>query len=287
VPLVTFLSDFGLDDELVGVCKGVIAGIAPSAAVVDLSHGIQPQDVRAGAAALAAAVGYFPQAIHLAVVDPGVGGSRAPIILSSADGSLLVGPDNGLLQPAAALLGGATTCRRISNPALMLQSLSATFHGRDIFSPAVGHLANGVPMEQFGPPLPLDGLVELFLALAERHGDHLHAEVRRVDGFGNLQLNVAGRQLRELGLRPGSSVGLCLARRGVVARWAETYSEVAVGEPVLAQDSQGLVAASLRNGSAATAFGAGRRSGCRVVVGAAGCAAQGCDAWAAPDTWVW
>src|SRR5215212_6183704 len=159
--VITFLSDFGLQDDFVGTCHGVIKRIAPQAEVIDVTHGIPPQQVLQGALVLANTLPYMPPGIHLAVVDPGVGSSRRPLALRDAEGRLYVGPDNGLLLPAADRFGGAVEVHELANRAYALESVSRTFHGRDLFSPAAAHLAAGVPLGDLGPPVDPAELVRL------------------------------------------------------------------------------------------------------------------------------
>ena len=150
---VTFLSDFGLQDEFVGTCHGVIKRIAPDVQIIDLTHGIPPRNVLHGALVLAKALEYVPLGVHLAVVDPGVGTSRRPLALEDGEGRLYVGPDNGLLIPAAEAGGGIAAAHELANPRYALDRVSRTFHGRDLFAPAAAHLALGVPPAELGPPL--------------------------------------------------------------------------------------------------------------------------------------
>ena len=147
---VTFLTDFGLQDDFVGTCHGVIKRIAPEVEIIDITHGIPPQAVLQGALVLANTVPYMPVGVHLAVVDPGVGGSRRPLALRDREGRFYVGPDNGLLLPAAEKTG-IEDAHELANPAYALETISRTFHGRDLFSPAAAHLANGVPLDRARP----------------------------------------------------------------------------------------------------------------------------------------
>src|SRR6266540_1508332 len=148
---ITFRSDFGLQDDFVGTCHGVIKRIAPEAQIIDITHGIEPQAVLQGALVLASTVPYMPEGVHLAVIDPGVGSGRRCLALRDARGRLYVGPDNGLLVPAAEKLGGIAQVWELTNPAYMLKPVSRTFHGRDVFSPAAAHLACGTAPEELGP----------------------------------------------------------------------------------------------------------------------------------------
>src|SRR5579859_4186141 len=149
-PVITFLSDYGLQDDFVGICHGVIAGICPEARVIDLGHGVRRHDVRGGAIVLAGALPYLPAGVHLAVVDPDVGASRRAVALRAADDRLLVGPDNGVLWLAAHASGGVVEAADIVRSPFRLEPVSATFHGRDIFAPVAAHLAAGASLAQAG-----------------------------------------------------------------------------------------------------------------------------------------
>ena len=152
-PFVTFLSDFGTSDDFAGICHGVINLLCPDARVIHITHGIQPQAIGQGARVLAGAIHYLPVGVHLAVVDPGVGSERRAVALRSGDGRHFVGPDNGLLIPAAESCGGVVEAVAITNPDIMLQPVSRTFHGRDVFAPAAARLASGVPLSELGPAI--------------------------------------------------------------------------------------------------------------------------------------
>src|SRR5262249_39533656 len=164
---ITFLSDFGLQDDFVGTCHGVIATIAPDARVIDVTHGVRPGHVLQGALVLANTVPYMPSGVHLAVVDPGVGSSRRPLALRDREGRLYVGPDNGLLLPAAERFGGVTEAHELASAEYSVQPVSRTFHGRDLFAPAAAHLAAGVALEELGPPVDPDELVRVDLPKPE------------------------------------------------------------------------------------------------------------------------
>ena len=193
---VSLLTDYGLDDEFVGVVKSVIRDLAPHVTVVDLTHGVRPFDVRGGSLALARAIPYVPDGVVVAVVDPGVGTSRKAIAVEVADGAgVLVGPDNGLLAPAVALAGGATRAVELDNAGYHLEAPGATFAGRDVFAPAAAHLCNGVDLDDLGSSLDSALLVPGMIALPRTEADGIHAEVLWVDRFGNCQLNVGPDEL--------------------------------------------------------------------------------------------
>jgi S-adenosyl-L-methionine hydrolase (adenosine-forming) len=255
--VITFTSDFGLEDEYVGVCHGVILKIAPAVRIVDVLHAVAPQDLRRGALVLAQAVRFMPDAVHLAVVDPGVGSERAAMIVESASGDLFVGPDNGLLMPAVEATGGASRATRISNERFLLTPRSHTFHGRDVFAPAAAHLANGVAPAELGPPVPVDALVRLSLPEARVEGGRIRAEVLQIDRFGNVQLNLRPDLLAEVGLRLGEPLLVVLDGQGVPMASGPTYASVAPGRLILLEDSYGYLAIAVNGGDAAARLGAG------------------------------
>ena len=250
---VTFLSDFGLTDDFVGTCHGVIKGLAPDVEIIDITHGIAPQAVLQGALVLRNTIPYMPPAVHLAVVDPGVGGARRPLVLRDADGRLYVGPDNGLLVPAAEC-NGIDSAHELANPAYALESVSRTFHGRDLFSPAAAHLALGVEPAELGPPLAPDALVRLDLPEPQFEDGVVHATVLYVDRFGNMQLNMTREDLDQVGIVPGTRFELEIAGERYYATAARTYADARPGEIVLYEDSYRNVAIAINRGSAAEMF---------------------------------
>jgi S-adenosylmethionine hydrolase len=257
-PLISFLSDYGYRDEFVGVCHGVIASRCPAARVLDLTHGIAPQDVREGALVLAQALPFLPAGVHLAVVDPGVGAGRRALALRTATGRLLVGPDNGLLLPAAERFGGVAEAVDVSASPVRLEPVSRTFHGRDIFAPVAAALACGAPLPELGEPLDPAALVALELPRAELRGGELRAHVLRSDGFGNLMLDATREQLAALGLTQGGALRVLTAGGEHGAVRAGTFAEVGAGELLLYEDAQGGVALAANGDSAARLLGAAR-----------------------------
>ncbi|HEX9774631.1 MAG TPA: SAM-dependent chlorinase/fluorinase [Actinomycetota bacterium] len=255
---VTFLSDYGLEDEFVGVCRGVIKRIAPDVEVLDLAHGIQPQDVRAGSTVLAQSVPFMPEAVHLAIVDPGVGTSRRAVVIQTESGSPLVGPDNGLLWSASQALGGVTEARQITNEEFFLGQPSRTFQGRDVFAPAAAHIARGVPLEEFGPRMAAEDLVKVELPQARVDDDHVHARVIQFDRFGNLQLNVTRQDLEGIGVLLGDEVELRLVGHSLTVPWGETFSEVPQGRTLVLEDSYRFLTIAINQGSARTMLEAQR-----------------------------
>jgi S-adenosylmethionine hydrolase len=251
--VITFLSDYGHDDEFVGVCHGVMARIAPEARVLDVSHGIERHDVRSGALILRRALPYFPPGVHLAVVDPGVGGERRAIALRTAEEDrLLVGPDNGLLMAAAEHFGGCIEVVDISRSPWRLEPVSATFHGRDVFAPVAARLAGGEELALAGEPMDPDDLVTLGRTRARRERDgSIVAEVVAADSFGNVQLDMDHDQLPDSGLKLGRQVRLELGGRSIDAVFARAFADVAPGEVLLYEDASRTLALAVNTGDAA------------------------------------
>ena len=249
--VVTFLTDFGLQDDFVGTCRGVIKRIAPDADVIDITHGIEPQQVLQGALVLASTLPYMPEGVHLAVVDPGVGTERRALCLRSGDGRLYVGPDNGLLILAAERLGGIAAAWQLTSPSFRLEPVSHTFHGRDVFAPAAAHLARGVDPAELGPLLDVGGLVRLPLTAPVVAGDRIRAEVLLVDRFGNVRLNLTTEHLEEVGIAPGSRVELELTFERYFAVASRTFADVRPGDVILYEDAYGNVAVAINGGNAA------------------------------------
>jgi S-adenosylmethionine hydrolase len=259
-PFVTFLSDFGLADDFVGVCHGVIGRICPEAQVIDVTHGIRPQAVGQGARVLAGAIRYLPVGVHLAVVDPGVGSERRAIALRSGDGRYFVGPDNGLLIPAAEASGGVAAAVRLESREYMLEPVSRTFQGRDVFSPAAAYLASGTELAALGGALDPAQLVRHGEPEHSVDGTRLTAVVQYVDRYGNLQLAVSPGELDGL-FQPPSMAELATDDDRYYVRCAETFADVGSGAFVLYEDASGLLAVAINRGNAAelTALGVGDR----------------------------
>ncbi|MDX6483598.1 MAG: hypothetical protein QOK32_159 [Gaiellaceae bacterium] len=253
---ITFLTDFGLTDDFVGTCHGVIKRIAPDVQVIDITHGIAPQQVLQGALVLANTMAYMPEGVHLAVVDPGVGGARRALALRSGDGRFFVGPDNGLLLPAADRCGGIVEAHELTNSDYALDQVSRTFHGRDLFAPAAAHLACGVALAELGPPLASDALARLELPKADVGRSRIGATVLYVDHFGNVQLNVSREHLDSVGVVPGRRVELDLGGDRYYAVAARTFADARRGDLVLYEDSYSNVSIAISNGNAADLLGA-------------------------------
>ena len=261
---ITFLTDFGLADDFVGTCHGVIKTIAPEAQIIDITHGIQPRQVLQGALVLANTIAYMPVGVHLAVVDPGVGTPRRPLALRDAAGRLYVGPDNGLLVPAAERCGGIVQAHELASPAYALASVSRTFHGRDLFAPAAAHLALGVGIEQLGPPVDPEALVRLAVPEPQLVDARIEAIVLDVDRFGNVALNLTRDHLEQAGVRPGTRVELEHDGERFYAVTARTFGDAGRGDIVLYEDSYRNIAVAINRGNAAETLGV--RQGAPVTI---------------------
>ncbi len=250
---ISFLSDYGHDDEFVGVVHSVIRAIAPEVAVVDVTHQVAPHDIRAGGLALARSAQYLCPGVVLAVVDPGVGGTRRAVAVEVGGGaSVLVGPDNGLLAPAVAMVGGADRAVELTNPAYQVPAPGPTFAGRDVFAPAAAHLCAGVDLTELGPEVDTLGLFPGVLPVSHLDDDGLLvAEVLWVDRYGNAQLNVDPDDVAAFGER----VGLRIGDDRRTARRATSYGEITAGEVGLVVDSYGLLSVAVDRHSAADRLG--------------------------------
>ncbi|TDB89222.1 SAM-dependent chlorinase/fluorinase [Actinomadura sp. 7K534] len=254
-PFVSLATDFGA--AYTAICAGVVYTVAPAANVLVLSDEITPFGVREGAMLLRQALPYLPAGVHVGIVDPGVGTSRRPVAIETGRGDVLVGPDNGLLAPAADALGGAVRAHALENPAYRLPAVSASFHGRDVFSPAAGHLATGVDLADLGPPvepLPLDVPSPLV-------GDgELTAPVLYTDRFGSVILGAGPDDLTAaFGPLPHGTpldvVWAAPAPGSARAAFEETFGSVAPGEPLVWINSSGRLGLAVNQGSAAEVLG--------------------------------
>jgi S-adenosyl-L-methionine hydrolase (adenosine-forming) len=255
-PVITFLSDYGLQDDFVGVCHAVIAEVCPEARVIDLTHGVARHDVRAGAVVLQGAIAYAPVGVHLAVVDPDVGAERRAVALRLADDRLLVGPDNGLLSLAAEKSGGVVEAADIAHSRFRLEPVSATFHGRDIFAPVAAHLASGRSLAEAGEPVDPDGLVRLLLPRPRLADGELVAHVLYIDGFGNVQLTADHEDLAELGMKLGRQVGVDTGSGAVhAAHYVRTFADVKRGQLLVYEDASRRLALAVSHGNAAHRYG--------------------------------
>ncbi|GLY94747.1 SAM-dependent chlorinase/fluorinase [Actinoplanes sp. NBRC 103695] len=239
---ISLTTDYGTFDGFVAACHGSIARIAPDVRVIDITHHVPPADVTRGAHVLAQTAPYLPESVHCAVVDPGVGTDRRGIAIATP-GGILVGPDNGLLVPAAEALGGIDTVVELSNKDWFLGDLSRTFHGRDLFAPAAARIALGAELAEGGPPVDADTLVRLPAPVVSVGDGYFEAEVLTVDRFGNVQLAATGGVLDRVGQE-------LVLNGGVRARRGATFADVDPGDLLVYEDSAGQVAVAVNNGRA-------------------------------------
>jgi S-adenosylmethionine hydrolase len=253
---VVFLSDFGYRNEWVGICHAVIDKIAPGHPVVDLSHGIPPLEVRAGALLLVDSLPYIRHdAVCLAVVDPSVGRDR-DIAVRAEDGRLFVGPDNGLLSPAWRSSGGAASVVAITSPTVLLEPVAPTFHARDVLAPAAAHLAAGAALEELGPAIDPASLAELRFREPRVEGGKIACEVLDLNRFGNIQLNVRSSHLMAAGLDRADHIQTATLTGTAVAKSVATYADLAADEWGILVDDRGWMAVVRGNpGNAAAGLG--------------------------------
>jgi len=251
---ICFLSDFGLGEDFVGLCKGVMLRLAPEATVIDLTHDVPGFAVEAGAEILEHATHYMPEGtVYLAIVDPGVGTERRALALSTTDGALLVGPDNGLLIPAADSLGGIKSAVSLTNADNHLQPVSNTFHGRDIFSPAAARLATGLDPARLGEVVDPASLARIDLPGVEREGANtLAASIISVDRYGNARLSAMAE---ETGFEFGALLKVETGESGeMLVRYVETFGHSKVGDLVIVPDSHQHLSLSVNKGHASRAL---------------------------------
>ncbi len=249
---ISFLSDYGYEDEFVGVVHSVIRSIAPHVAIIDVTHGVSPHDTRAGGLALARAANYLCPGVVVAVVDPGVGTQRRAVAIEVGDGaSYLIGPDNGLLAPAVGLVGGATRAIELTSQDHRVPLAGgATFDGRDVFAPAAAHLCNGVSLEELGEDIDTASLVPGVLPVSHLDGDELLAEVLWIDRFGNCQLNVDPVDID----RFGTTMLVVMPNTEKIGMRTEAYDQIPTGRAGLMVDSSGFLSLAIARGSAASEF---------------------------------
>jgi S-adenosyl-L-methionine hydrolase (adenosine-forming) len=248
---ITFLSDYGYEDEFAGVCRAMISQIAPGAPLIDLTHGIARQDVRQGAIALANALPSCPPGVHLAVVDPGVGSARRAVAVAASEGRFLVGPDNGLLSRAIDRLGGAVEAVELSRSPFRLEPVSATFHGRDLFAPVAAHLALGARLDEAGESIDVASLAALDLPSPRIEVSEVLAHAIHLDGYGNVTLNLDASMLAGGPLRQGDALEIHAPDGRFEGVWARTFADVGQGDVLLFEDSSGAMALAVSGGSAA------------------------------------
>ena len=248
---ISFLSDFGRTDEFVGVVHGVIARIAPEVRVIDVGHDFDAGDIQGAALALMRSIQYLPEGVALAVVDPGVGTARRAIAARTPWG-FFVGPDNGLLAPAVAIVGGADLIVSIEDPRFRLPAEGETFHGRDVFGPAAAVLASGeATIENLGSAVDPGSVAPMMLPLVEPDGlGGVLGEVLWIDHFGNAQTNVSPADLKALGIAPGDEVTMLVAGIDRTLPWCAAYGDVAQGEGLIHVDSYGQIALAVSGGRA-------------------------------------
>ena len=242
---ITLTTDYGLSDGFVAAVHGVLGQRAPGVRVLDVTHLVPPGDIVRGAAVLAQTVVYLPPAVHVAVVDPGVGTPRRGLAIETPNG-LLVGPDNGLLISAAAALGGIGRAAELTNDSWLAEAISATFHGRDVFAPVAARLATGAPLDDAGPVIDAADLVRLPDPVVVVAEGSVEAEVLLVDRFGNVQLAAPANVLASL---PDE-----LTVGGMPATKASTFAEVPQGQLVAFGDSAGMLALAINGGRAVVAL---------------------------------
>src|SRR4051812_9607140 len=258
---ITFLSDYGLEDDFVGVCHAVMARIVPDARIVDLTHGLERHDVRTAAMVLRRSLPFCAPGVHLAVVDPGVGTARRAIALRTTDEDrILIGPDNGLLSLAAQRFGGIAEIVDVTRSPHRLEPVSATFHGRDIFAPVTAWLAAGAELAEAGDPIDADEIVRADMPLAFLDEGELYAHAVGFDRFGNIMLDVEHAELTESGFRLGQGVDV----NGHAGVYAVTFGDVAPGELILYEDAYRTLALAVNRGSARTLLGVERDDELRI-----------------------
>lgn len=253
--IVTLLTDYGRDDDFVGVCHGVIRGIAPGAEIVDITHGIPRYAVRRGALVLRNTLPFMPVGVHVAVVDPQVGTERRALALRCNDGRLLVGPDNGLLSLAWNAAGGVDLAVDVSRSPHRLEPVSATFHGRDVFAPVAAHLAAGADLADAGSPVDADDLQRVELPEPRTERGTLVAHVLTLDRFGNAGLNVSHEELAGTGIKLGGTVEIEAGGERYLAGYAGTFADVGPGQLIVYEDAYRSLAIAINRGDAGATLG--------------------------------
>jgi S-adenosylmethionine hydrolase len=249
--IVTLLTDYGRDDDFVGVCHGVIRGIHPEAEIVDITHGVERYAVRQGALVMRNTLPYMPVGVHMAVIDPQVGTERRALALRTVDGRILVGPDNGLLSLAWERCGGIDLAVDVTRSPHRLEPVSATFHGRDIFSPVAAHLARGAELADAGDQLDQDELQVVGLPEPRVEDGTLVGHALVVDRFGNVALNVDHDDMAGTGITLGGTVEIEAAGELYLATYAQTFADVRPGELLIYEDAYRTLAVAINRGDAA------------------------------------
>jgi S-adenosylmethionine hydrolase len=256
-PTIVFMTDFGVVDDSVAICRGVMYGIMPDVRIVDLTHQVTPFSIFDGARFLYGATPYYPAGtVFVVVVDPGVGSTRKAIVARSKRGQYFVLPDNGVLT-FVEQRDGIDEVREVTNPDWMIGSkLSSTFHGRDIFSPVAAHLARGDDWKTVGPEMPVKDLVRLDVKIAKLDDHGLNATIIATDGpFGNLVTNVDGNDFLKLGYQRGQEVPVKIGDRDMKLKFVRTFSDVPLNQPLLYIDSRGHLGLAVNQNSFAATYG--------------------------------
>jgi S-adenosylmethionine hydrolase len=253
--IVTLLTDYGRDDDFVGVCHGVMRSIDPDLRIIDITHGVNRYAVREGALVLRNTLPFMPVGVHMAVVDPQVGTERRAVALRTGDGRTLVGPDNGLLSLAWERCGGVELAVDVTRSPHRLEPVSATFHGRDIFAPVAAQLAAGAQLADAGDPLDPEALAVVDLPVSRMENGALVAHALVLDRFGNVGLNVGHEQLAGSGLTLGDTIELETGGERYLAKYAQTFADVTVGELLVYEDAYRTLAVAINRGDAASTLG--------------------------------
>jgi hypothetical protein len=252
--IISFISDFGYQDNWVATCKAVILSIDPQITIIDITHDIDSYNIFGAAFQLAQTVRYFPISVHLAVVDPGVGSNRRPIAIASKSGHFLVGPDNGVLSLAAESLGGIEKAVQLTNKKYQLRSVSSTFHGRDLFAPAAAYLANGIKIEELGLPIVKESLQTITIPKLVVENQQIKARVIYKDKFGSLTLNLPSSLNEPFSLADYRSLTVIIENNKFQVPMVSSFSQVGLREPLLLVDSFGWYSLAVNQGSAASYF---------------------------------
>ena len=248
--VISFASDFGLNDGSVGVVKGVIGRIDSSIIVNDISHGIPPQDIKYGSLLLMRAIQYIPPGILLAVVDPGVGTDRKAIAITT-DWGVMIGPDNGLLNLACATVGGAKQAFELENENWIIPHEGNTFHARDIFAPfAAGYASGQLKLEDFGTELNLEDLNQYLIPLTDITDEEIKGEILYIYEFGNCQTNISPQELKDKNYKIGDTISLKIDNQELTVKWCDNYKNEKIGAIGIVIDSWGMVSLFLSNGNA-------------------------------------
>jgi S-adenosyl-L-methionine hydrolase (adenosine-forming) len=253
--IVTLLTDYGRDDDFVGVCHGVMRSIEPDLRIIDITHGINRYAVREGALVLRNTLPFMPVGVHMAVVDPQVGTERRAVAVRTGDGRTLVGPDNGLLSLAWERCGGVELAVDVTRSPHRLEPVSATFHGRDIFAPVAAQLAAGAQLADAGDPVDPDALVVVDLPVPRTEDGALVAHALVLDRFGNVGLNIGHEQLAGSGLTLGGTIELETGGERYLAKYAQTFADVTAGELLVYEDAYRTLAVAINRGDAASTLG--------------------------------